>query len=66
MAQDKLDIRFDCIPQRGTVGMCIRDERTGAAVEVSKVVPKNMYRCFSFRQGAEAHAVHIELHRAWA
>lgn len=45
------------------MGIC--DERTGATVEVSKIVPENMYRCFSLRQGSEAHAVHIELHCAW-
>jgi len=46
--------------------MCICDERTSAAVEVGKIVSEDMYGCFPFRQGGEAHAVHIELHRAWA
>jgi hypothetical protein len=63
VAKHKLDIGLNGRPKRGTVSMGIGNKGSGAAIEIGEEVPENMDRSFSARKRAEAHTVHVELHR---
>ena len=46
--------------------MGVADEGAGATVDIREKVSKNVYRCLALGERGEAHAIHVQLHRAWA